>query len=389
LFPRRISEEAEPKYLVPDAAKSTDAALIQRAHQPYKKCRFRTEYERDYTRIVHSRAFRRLRHKTQVFIHPSNDHVCTRLEHSLHVASVARTISKALGLNNDLVAAIAIGHDLGHAPFGHHGETCLAKIVKTYRLDFKHEIHSLRIVDHLDSPYRKHPGLNLTFAVRDGIASHWGEGFEPELVPNRKKRPQDLMRAQRGALPATLEGCVVRMADKVAYLGRDLEDAIDAGGIVRRNDLPPLVKRYLGRTNGQIIGSLIGDIYDNSKGKGSIKVSTEVADALNEFNEFNKSRIYAHQYVKRYFGHIDACMKLMFDRVKKLIEQAQQDGDLRGLTADTEQKCPLVLAAFLKEDVWEWQKEKPARLALDFVAGMTDPFFISCFEEQFLPRSTV
>ncbi|KKK85961.1 hypothetical protein LCGC14_2768020, partial [marine sediment metagenome] len=213
------------------ATLSTDARCIQRQH-PFQPDDFRLAYHHDFTRIVHSRPFRRLRHKTQVFISPSNDHICTRLEHSLYVASVAETIARALRLNEDLVRAIALGHDLGHAPFGHKGEKVLNDCAKEFGSEFSHELHSLRVVEHLESPYLEqgHPGLNLTFAVRDGIACHYGEGFERELAPDRLKKPKDLANMKRGeALPATLEGCVVRWADKVAYLGRDLEDAVQLG----------------------------------------------------------------------------------------------------------------------------------------------------------------
>jgi dGTPase len=174
--PRAMYEVRERDLLGGKATSSSDPQYTQREHTPYEPDDIRSEFRRDYTRIVHSRAFRRLRHKTQVFISPKNDHICSRMEHSLHVASVSQTIARALQLNEDLVEAIAVGHDLGHAPFGHIGERSLDRVAKKHHLDFSHERHSLRVVDLLESPYDKHPGLNLTFAVRDGIVCHFGEG---------------------------------------------------------------------------------------------------------------------------------------------------------------------------------------------------------------------
>ena len=156
--PRELSEDQEAIYLSPRATKATDPFLALRQH-PQAKDPFRTEFERDYTRIIHCRAFRRLRHKTQVFISPKNDHLCTRLEHSLHVASISRTVSTALGLNKELVAAIAVGHDLGHAPFGHCGEACLRRLARRHGVRFAHELQSLRVIDQLESPYASHRGL--------------------------------------------------------------------------------------------------------------------------------------------------------------------------------------------------------------------------------------
>ncbi len=189
---------------------------------------FRLDYARDENRILHSPPFRRLKHKTQVFMAPNNDHICTRMEHVLHVSSVAMVMGRCLGLNLDLISAMAKGHDLGHAPFGHAGEKALDKSLKAYNRkgSFQHEIHGLRVVDYLTNYGH---GLNLTYEVRDGIISHCGERFEQELRPDRGK---DLTKLgdirDRSGYPSTLEGCLVRMADKVAYLGRDLEDAIEA-----------------------------------------------------------------------------------------------------------------------------------------------------------------
>lgn len=377
--PRANSEAQEPSYLSRFATKSTDELAIWREHD-IPPDDFRTQFERDYTRIIHNRAFRRLRHKTQVFISPKNDHLCTRLEHSLHVASVARTISKALGLNNELVAAIAVGHDLGHAPFGHTGEQTLDRLAGQHGLVFAHELHSLRVVDRLDTTYRDHRGLNLTFAVRDGIACHYGEGFEPELIPDRRKKPERLLVMERGEKPATLEGCVVRVADKVAYLGRDLEDALSVG-IVCENDIPDTVRTILGTRNGAIIGALIGDIYNNSQKRDAVCLSPRVHDALNEFYEFSKARIYQSPKVTHSFAAIGASIERMFSHLLRLITEWLSRGkggpDLPGDGG----KCLEVLVEFLRDDVRLWREEKPAQLVIDFIAGMTDTFFMDCYEE--------
>jgi len=241
-------EQHERQFLDGRAAHSGDQRLVEREY-PQEPDEFRSEFQRDYTRIIHSRAFRRLRQKTQVFISPRNDHLCTRLEHSLHVASVATTIARALRLNEDLVQAIAVGHDLGHAPFGHAGERVLDVLAKKKDLSFAHELHGLRVVDKLDSPYENHVGLNLTFAVRDGIVCHYGEGFEKELRPDQDKAPSCLTKTVRGqSRPTTLEGCVVRWADKIAYLGRDLEDAITLK-LLDEVEVPDEVKTAMGTRN--------------------------------------------------------------------------------------------------------------------------------------------
>ncbi|MBE3117995.1 MAG: dNTP triphosphohydrolase [Candidatus Atribacteria bacterium] len=381
--PRANSEAQEPRYLSSFATKSTDELAIRREHDIVPD-EFRTQFERDYTRIIHNRAFRRLRHKTQVFISPANDHLCTRIEHSLHVASVARTISKALGLNNELVAAIAVGHDLGHAPFGHTGERVLDRLARKHGLAFAHELHSLRMVDRLDSTYDDYRGLNLTFAVRDGIACHYGEGFEPELVPDRHKKPERLLVMERGEKPATLEGCVVRIADKVAYLGRDLEDALSVK-MVCENSIPHTVRRVLGTCNGAIIGALIGDIYKNSQDKDSICLSADVHGALNEFYQFSRERIYQSPQVTRSFEVIEASIDRMFDHLLRLMSEwmSRDDGDPD--VPEDGGKCLKVLVEFLRDDVRLWRKENPVQLVIDFIAGMTDTFFMDCHKELFVP----
>jgi dGTPase len=371
-------------------AQNNDLRLTQREHE-LTPCQYRNEFQRDYTRILHSTAFRRLRHKTQVFISPNNDHICTRMEHSLYVASIADTIARELRLNLDLVRAIAIGHDLGHAPFGHAGERALHKLVPKGEGGFSHELHSLRIVDHLESPYKAHPGLNLTFAVRDGIACHCGEQFETILSPDRGKTPSDLNTMVRGkAMPATLEGCVVRWADKVAYLGRDIDDA-HIVGLVSWDDVPKSVVKYLGKTNREIIHALICDLIHNSDVRNDcIGVSREIAHALEELKTFNTENIYNSRQNERSLSAIKMATTLLYRQVIEKMQLAKNSGEpdsvLEGHSLEHTPHTTQVMLEFLKKDArHHWEKSKPWRLAIDFIAGMTDTFFIRALNEYFVP----
>ncbi|OHB66631.1 MAG: hypothetical protein A2V70_00780 [Planctomycetes bacterium RBG_13_63_9] len=385
----------------PNATSSSDPQYTRREYDPYKPDDIRSEFRRDYTRIVHSRAFRRLRHKTQVFISPKNDHICSRMEHSLHVASVSQTIARALKLNEDLVEAIALGHDLGHAPFGHIGESSLNRIAGEHGFSFSHELHSLRVVDFLESPYDEHPGLNLTFAVRDGIVCHFGEGkgdenkFEKELHPDTKKAPDDLPKTRRGeSLPATLEGCVVRWADKVAYLGRDLEDALNPEvGLVQEKDIPESVKKPLGLSAGRhinrhMIGRLVRELIASGKDTGTLSVPDDVHKALNELNEFNTNRIYRSEALERARDQVDRGMKLLFDSLLERLKAVH--GNPNGLIDRSEDRRVLtVFHEFLTEGAEDFAEQPQEQLVIDYIAGMTDSFFRESFNELFLPTSVV
>jgi len=391
--PRECCEKREQDSLHKNAAFSTDRRCTQRSHE-YTPDNIRGEFHRDYTRIIHCRAFRRLHHKTQVFISPKNDHVCTRLEHSLHVASVAQTIARTLGLNEDLVRAIAVGHDLGHTPFGHMGEDCLKKIVKKKcGTDFSHELQSLQVVDSVERAYKEHPGLNLTFAVRDGIVCHYGEGFEKRLAPNRTKTPDDLAKTVRGeSRPATLEGCVVRWADKVAYLGRDLEDAREVVGLVKDEQVPSCVKDVLGITNRDIIAKLITDLCKcSSIAADRIAVCDDVHEALNKLYKFNTENIYKTPEARSNEKQIEVSMGILFDLLLERIQKA--DGDLEKICAkndsDDLQNTWKVLRDFLENDIQQWQEVPQHKLVVDFIAGMTDQFFIDCCRQLILPKSAV
>ncbi|MDA3937717.1 MAG: HD domain-containing protein, partial [Spirochaetia bacterium] len=280
---------------------------------------FRGGYFRDTTAIIHSYPFRRLKHKTQVFFSPKNDHICTRIEHVLHVASVASAICKGLGLDSDLAWAIGLGHDLGHTPFGHAGE----KIIDGIRKDsggFIHELYSLRVVDYLVQ-YGK--GLNLTYAVRDGIVGHCGEKFEQSLIPDFKVKNLEALKA-RTHYPSTWEGTVVRMADKISYLGRDIEDAIQLR-IIREDDIPASGSKIVGTTNSQIINTLVDDIIKISIKTGEIGFSDEVYEALIILRDFNYKNIYLSPILTGNNKYFERILKLLFDYLNEIFDSYGHD----------------------------------------------------------------
>ncbi len=340
----------------------------------------RTVFERDGQRILHSLSFRRLRHKTQVFLLPENDHIATRMEHALYVASISATVARALGLNSDLVNAIALGHDLGHAPFGHEGEQALNEVVEPFGLKFEHELHSLRTVDHLAKIIGKQgAGLNLSFEVRDGIVSHYGETAEPLVEPDLDKDPSGLYQTRRGvSKPATLEGCIVRIADRVAYLGRDLEDALRAH-LIKTDDVPLGVKNTLGATNGQIVGTLVEDLIEgNHNHPGAIGFSREINSAVRSLYEFNYNRIYLHPRVKRHSENARRILKLLFERLYEYLTDGDDfKGDKPGVFTQLEY--------FVRYTECE-QGADPAQVVMDFISGMTDNYAVRCFEELYIPR---
>ncbi len=340
-------------------------------------CLVRSPFERDIGRVIFSQAFRRLRHKTQVFFNAKNDHICSRIEHVIYVNYIATTIAKALNLNLDLVEAIALGHDLGHAPFGHSGEKVLDKCAKKYdpNLSFRHEYQSLRVVDILEErPAGKPGGINLSFEVRDGIVSHCGETYSEYILSPYRDKPTELLLDQEKALsvmPATLEGCVVRISDKIAYIGRDIEDACLAG-IMEFEDIPPAITSRLGKNNSQIINTLVGDLIHNSLDKDEIRLSDEAGQAMRELLEENVARIYRSEKINRYEatvknsieGLFEALMAAMKDKEKAL---ASGNSVFEGM-AKYAKNYPL-------------QDAGDTQMVVDYIAGMTDSFATSCYEK--------
>ncbi|MDH7576962.1 MAG: deoxyguanosinetriphosphate triphosphohydrolase [Bacillota bacterium] len=297
---------------------------------PEEPCLVRTEFQRDRDRIIHSKAFRRLKHKTQVFIAPEGDHYRTRLTHTLEVAQIARTVARALRLNEDLTEAIALGHDLGHTPFGHAGEEALNEV---YPEGFRHNEQSLRIVEKLEGE----KGLNLTWEVRDGILNHTGS-----------------------VRPATLEGQVVKIADRVAYINHDIDDAIRAG-IIRLEDLPRESIRVLGDRHKSRINTMVLDLIENSWDKPEITMSETVRQATDELRNF------LFHYV--YIGSLAKKEEQKARRIIKILYQYYLDN-------------PAVLPPELLKKT---ETAGIARCVADYVAGMTDRYAIKTFERLFLP----
>jgi dGTPase len=321
----RAREAAE---LSPSATPSYPA---QRA-RPELDCGLRTPFQRDRDRIVHSKAFRRLKHKTQVFVSPAGDHYRTRLTHTLEVTQISRTVARALRLNEDLAEAIGLGHDLGHPPFGHIGEEALDNcLLERFGLGFMHHEHSLRVVEVLE---RDGQGLNLTSAVRDGIVSHSG----------------------RARQPSTLEGKIVRLMDRVAYINHDIDDALRAG-VIRAEDLPAGPIEVLGDTGSRRIDMLVHDLVEHSEVAGDIVQGAVVGDAMAQLRAFMFERVYLGPGATREHVKIHAVVRALFDHYcahPDEIPDSIPDGEL-------------------------------ARRVADYLAGMTDRYCIRAFEALSVP----
>ena len=327
---REILEEQERQRLSPRAALSANS---RGREKPYEPCPLRTCYQRDRDRILHSKSFRRLKFKTQVFFSPESDHVRTRLTHTLEVAQVGRTMARALALNEDLAEAIALGHDLGHTPFGHSGEHELAK-----RLEggFHHNEQSLRVVERLE---QNGEGLNLTWEVRDGILHHRGK-----------------------QLPATLEGECVALADRIAYLNHDIDDAIRAN-VLRETDLPAFCRRVLGKTHGERINNIILDLVTNSDGKEHLSFSDDVNEGMNELRDFMFQRVYLDPWVKEEEDKCKQMVGTLFDYY---------------LAHPGEMPVEYVTIAY---------QEGTERGVADFIAGMTDRYAVRTFTQLYVPKA--
>ncbi|MBD3343751.1 MAG: HD domain-containing protein [Chitinivibrionales bacterium] len=355
---------------------------------PLKRDPFRLEFARDETRILHSPPFRRLKHKTQVFLSPNDDHICTRMEHVLHVSSIASVIGRCLNLNIDLINAIAKGHDLGHPPFGHAGERVLDRILKNEGVTsgFMHEIHGLRVVDKLTN---YGAGLNLTYEVRDGIVTHCGEKFERAVVPDRSRDLQNLEGIDdRTYYPLTLEGCLVRIVDRIAYLGRDLEDGIKAG-FVKKTDIPAEIAGNLGTDNGKIIGRFVSDTIENSLDIDAIEMSEEVFGLMKILKEFNYEKIYTHPEVDRKAKKSNRVIELLYYELSKLLRETER-GENTSMVNNIINGAPTVRVLFNFIKNTNYTENTPAwRIITDYIAGMTDIFAQRTFTELFLPTPVV
>ena len=323
--------QREEQLLGPYAARSADSRGRARPQAPSP---MRTEYQRDRDRIIHCQAFRRLMNKTQVFLAPAGDHYRTRLTHTLEVSQNARTIGKALRLNEDLVEAIALGHDLGHTPFGHAGERALNNVCPC---GFKHNEQSVRVVEVLE---KQGEGLNLTWEVIDGIRNHKSAG-----------------------MPATLEGQIVRLSDKIAYVNHDIDDAVRAG-IMNEEELPKELRKVLGNSKRERLNTLTHDVIVNSMDKPKICMSEEVREALMELRAYMFTHVYENPLAK---GEEDKAIRMV--------------EDLYSYYETHMEKMP---EQYLKQ----LQKgEMPEIAVCDYIAGMTDNFAVKKFEEIFIPQS--
>lgn len=381
---RKILLEDEDR-LSPFARKSSES--LGRCF-PMKRDPFRLEFARDETRILHSPPFRRLKHKTQVFLSPDNDHICTRMEHVLHVSSIASVIGRCLNLNIDLVSAIAKGHDLGHPPFGHAGEQVLDTILRERKVEtgFMHEVHGLRVVDKLTN---LGAGLNLTYEVRDGIITHCGEQFERKVKPDRKRNILDLEAIQdRNYYPSTLEGCLVRLVDRIAYLGRDLEDGLKAG-LVKEADVPDDIVKNLGIENGKIIGTFVYDTIANSMEVDEIGMSEVVFSYMRLLKEFNYEHIYRNVEVVRKSAKASRIVGLLFHELDEIFNKSDRGRNssyVRNLTKE----APLMVVFFHFIRNTNYTDETPSwRIVTDYVAGMTDLFAERTFGQLFMPSPVI
>ncbi len=328
MFSRTDRERIEYQILGPNAAKAAESKGRLRAEE---KCGIRTDYQRDRDRITHSKAFRRLMHKTQVFLAPVEDHYRTRLTHTLEVSQIARTISRGLMLNEDLTEAIALGHDLGHTPFGHSGEIVLNRL---YPGGFRHNEQSLRVVDALEKTSHGR-GMNLTIEVRDGILNHTGP-----------------------VTPMTLEGQVVKISDRVAYINHDIDDALRSG-IISEEDLPKEQIAFLGADHRTRINTLVLDLIETSEGRDRISQSEEAAYHMNELRSFMFRTVYSNESVKKAEHDLDVDEMIKF---------------LYGYFLDNFDEMPSEFRSM--EDLYDREE-----LVKDHIASMTDRYAINKYKQ--------
>ena len=369
----------------------------------------RSEFNRDYNRILHSGAYRRLKHKTQVFFATRNDHICTRIEHVTHVASVSYSISNHLGLNPELTMAIAIGHDLGHPPFGHSGETILKKIAaEELGESFWHEKNGLRTVDHietLEGPDGRERSLNLTYAVRDGIISHCGEVNENAIFPREKAIDLDLIKKPNEYAPFTWEGCIVKISDKISYLGRDIEDALELGilnaeqlrelgGIIKTSQAGDRVKI----NNTVLMYEFIVDLCRQSSPEKGIRFAPKYLDLINLVKAFNYKNIYFHRRLANYVKYAELVLNTIYGSIMELysskniltgVEKASKQYPQLARTFSEwlikySDACPGKSRPekYSNPPIYRIANRKDyVRAAVDYISCMTDHFALSLFNE--------
>ena len=328
---REHLEQLEKENLSPYATHSVDSKGRLKEEE---QCDIRPVFQRDRDRIIHCKAFRRLKDKTQVFLTPEGDHYRTRLTHTLEVSQTARTIAKALRMNEELAEAIALGHDLGHTPFGHAGERALNRICP---LGFAHDEQSVRTIDYLE---KKGKGLNLTMEVRDGILNHQTKGN-----------------------PHTLEGKIVRLSDKIAYIHHDMDDAV-RGGILKESDVPGEIVEVIGANTGERLNHFIHDIVTTSMGKDDIMMSEPVAKAMASIRAFMFERVYENQEAKSEEGKAEMLMETLYTHYMKNVDD-----------------MPIEFLNFISEG------QPKERVVCDYVGAMSDRFAIAKYEEIYIPKT--
>jgi dGTPase len=369
-------DQKEEERFSPFACLSRDA--LRRTNEEMILAGHRQNFSLDADRILHSLAYSRYIDKTQVFYLIKNDHITHRVLHVQLVSKVSRTIGRLLGLNEDLIEAIALGHDIGHPPFGHDGERFLSELCHEAGLGyFFHNVQGVRFLEHIE---RKGRGWNLTLQVLDGILCHNGEIHTRSLSPDRAKTFERMDREMkdqendptRDIPPMTLEGCVVRMADTISYVGRDIEDAIRLG-LITREEMPEHCRQVLGDTNGTIVYTLVEDLVSCSLGKDYVAFSEEVSQALVRLKQFNHEHIYMNHRVKKQTPKIKIMFQLLFEKYLRDLETANPDSDiekeyLAGMSPDYR------------------NHSSKAAVVRDFIAGMTDEYFLTQCHKNLVPQ---
>ena len=340
-------------------------------------------YYRDMTAIIHSSPFSRLKHKTQVFFAPANDHICTRMEHVLHVASIASTICRPFGLDSELAWAIGMGHDLGHTPFGHVGERIISSMSQERGFgNFEHEVNSLRVVRSLCNHGK---GLNLTYAVQDGIVSHCGEHFLMRIMPDFKVKELDSITTRKGLIPSTFEAVAVRFSDSIAYLGRDYEDARRLGILDGAPPLPLEVRKMLGDRNSTIINTLVNDIISSTSQDEGMGFSREVYEAVLEMKDYNYRNIYRSELLAGYTGYFTRLLNLIVNYLDGLL--SSYGCDKKGYDDEKNMLAAGFYAHLMElKDLYIEKEGSTMRLVLDYVAGMSDNFALDCANEILKPE---
>jgi dGTPase len=368
--------ERETEILSPVATLSVTG--VRRFHDARLEKGYRQTFSVDVDRILHSRAYTRYIDKTQVFYLIHHDHITHRVLHVQLVSKIARTIGRYLGLNEDLIEAIALGHDIGHTPFGHDGERFLSELCRASGIgDFHHNVQSVQFLDRVE---RKGKGWNLCLQTLDGILCHDGEVHNQALEPERKKTfemiEKEMTLKKENSLtqlmPMTLEGCVVRMADTISYVGRDIEDAIRLN-MIKRSDLPKESVDVLGDTNGTIVYHLVKDIINTSFQNTYIAFSQKISEALKRLKDFNLERIYMNPKIKKKTDTIKTLFGILFEKYLDDIEK--------------ENRSSMIFKGFLEDMSEDYiQNHRKEEIVRDFIAGMTDQYFLRQCPEDMRPE---